>query len=375
MSTLPEGVPPLRSLYVYAAGACNLACKHCYISPPFLRPHEAEANPKKFVDVDLFEKVVVEALPLGLQSVKFTGGEPLLHPRFRDLVTVAVRHDLSIVVETNGTLVDAPLAAFLKESGKVCFVSVSLDGPGAQTHDELRGVRGSFDRAVAGIHHLVAAGIRPQVICTLHTGNVAAMRDTIALAASLGASSVKFNHVQKMGRGEAMARDRGLSTREILGLYAEVEDPGRPPAPLPVHFDIPFAFRPMRALLRSAGNRCAVLNILGLLSGGELGLCGAAQFEPALAWGRAEDGVRSAWCDAPGVKRLREHVPLGLTGACAECLHRDFCMGSCVAETFHRSGEVAVSNAFCQDAAELGLFPTSRLRRAAALSTLSSRGV
>ncbi len=34
---LPEGVPPLTSLYMYIAGSCNLACRHCWISPT-MRP-------------------------------------------------------------------------------------------------------------------------------------------------------------------------------------------------------------------------------------------------------------------------------------------------------------------------------------------------
>ena len=33
---LPDGVPPLTSLYLYIAGSCNLACRHCWITPRFV---------------------------------------------------------------------------------------------------------------------------------------------------------------------------------------------------------------------------------------------------------------------------------------------------------------------------------------------------
>ena len=33
---LPQGIPPLAELYLYIAGSCNLACRHCWIVPKFM---------------------------------------------------------------------------------------------------------------------------------------------------------------------------------------------------------------------------------------------------------------------------------------------------------------------------------------------------
>lgn len=67
----PNVTPPLASLYVYATNRCNCSCKHCWIVP-----ETSEARgPAHFLPPDLFEAAVAEAKPLGLTSVKWTGGD------------------------------------------------------------------------------------------------------------------------------------------------------------------------------------------------------------------------------------------------------------------------------------------------------------
>ncbi len=67
---LPEGVPPLTSLYLYISGACNLACRHCWITPTF----ETGKNGGRHVSTTHVEKAIHQGVPLGLQTVKLTGG-------------------------------------------------------------------------------------------------------------------------------------------------------------------------------------------------------------------------------------------------------------------------------------------------------------
>ena len=233
---LPEGVPPLTSLYMYIAGSCNLACRHCWITPTY-RPDGSDGQ---FIKLEYVEKAIREAKPLGLRSVKLTGGEPLLHPQFREIARLIHDAGLDIVIESNGTLIDDELARFLRDR-RVCFVSVSIDGATAETHDALRSVPGSHQRALAGIRALVGVGFRPQLICTLHRGNVSEMKETVALAERLGCGSVKFNHVQRVGRGEEYADKHGLEVLELVELHREVETDLVPQSRVPIHFDIPYA--------------------------------------------------------------------------------------------------------------------------------------
>jgi SynChlorMet cassette radical SAM/SPASM protein ScmF len=356
---LPEGVPPLTSLYVYAAGSCNLACRHCWIVPKF----QPDGDGGPYIKLEYVEKAIREAKPLGLRSVKLTGGEPTLHPHFRELVTLINDAELDIIIETNGTLIDGDLAKFLKQTSRVCFISVSLDGATAEAHDALRAVPGSYDRAVRGIQNLVLARLRPQVICTLHRGNVSEMAQVVTLAEELGCGSVKFNHVQQVGRGERFRQDQGLEVGEIIQLYRHLENEIVPHSKIGIFFDITFAFRPIRRLLDDSFGKCAVRNILGVLASGELSLCGIGVTIPELIYGHIEkDDLREVWCHNPKLALLREQIPVGLEGICAECIHRDYCQGECVAHNFHTRGKLNAPYYLCDQAEALGLFPISRRR-------------
>src|SRR5512137_898432 len=88
---LGEPVPALRTLYLYLTAGCNLACRHCWISPSY----EPGGGSGGHLDLGLLEQAIVEAKPLGLTSAKLTGGEPTLHPDFVGLCELLHRHGVS----------------------------------------------------------------------------------------------------------------------------------------------------------------------------------------------------------------------------------------------------------------------------------------
>jgi SynChlorMet cassette radical SAM/SPASM protein ScmF len=352
---LPEGVPALTSLYLYIAGSCNLACRHCWITPTF----QASGNGGQFIKLEYVEKAVREAKPLGLRSVKLTGGEPTLHPQFREIVEIIHEQGIEIILETNGTLVDADLAQFLMQQ-QVGFISVSLDGATAETHEALRLVPGSFDQAVSGIKFLVEAGFRPQLICTLNRGNITEIEQIMDLAEELGCGSVKFNVLQKIGRGEKLSMEAGLAVSEVIRWHEYVNNQIPTNGIVKLYFDIPMAFFPIRKLLSDL-SFCNMSHVLGMLAGGELSLCGIGVSEKDLVYGNIDiDKLRKVWCDSPGLSKLRNLVPAQLEGICNECLHRDICNGSCIANNYYSSGKLNAASVFCEAANIAGLFPLSR---------------
>ena len=121
-----DPVPPLKELYVYVTDRCNCACKHCWIVPAPGTPSSREDS-SHFLSRQVFEAAVVEAKPLGLSNVKWTGGEPTIHPDFPALLKLQKKHQLAGRLETNGMEVTPALARLLSDSG-VHHVSVSLDG-------------------------------------------------------------------------------------------------------------------------------------------------------------------------------------------------------------------------------------------------------
>ena len=353
---LPPGVPPLTSLYLYLAGVCNLSCKHCWIAPGF----DPKAISGKFIPMDIIRRAVLEARPLGLSSVKLTGGEPMLHPGFREIVNFLSSESVSFTMETNGPLIGAEEAALLKDSGNFLFVSVSVDGSTREIHDELRGVPGSWQRAVNGIGHLVNAGFNPQMICTLHQGNLHQLFEIIELAEKLGCGSVKFNHLQEIGRGSDLSKTMGIPVRQVLELYEKVQN-NSIESGIKIYFDIPIAFRKIKDLLHSDPGNCRVHNILGILCGGEAALCGIGLAVPELVFGNLKtDSLEDIWFNSPGLHLLRESVPGKIDGICSQCIHLDRCLGACIAHNYNESGRMTAPYRFCSEADLLGVFPPER---------------
>jgi radical SAM protein with 4Fe4S-binding SPASM domain len=82
-----------RKIYVEITNVCNLNCSFCV---------KTKRKPE-FMSVELYKKIVKEAVPLTDQLCLHVLGEPLMHPEFDKLVRET--KGISINLTTNGTLI------------------------------------------------------------------------------------------------------------------------------------------------------------------------------------------------------------------------------------------------------------------------------
>jgi SynChlorMet cassette radical SAM/SPASM protein ScmF len=351
---------PLNQIYFYLTEGCNLRCRHCWIAPKY----QSEGNSYPALDMDLFKSIIDQAKPLGLTGVKLTGGEPLLHPQICEILEVIREEDLSLNMETNGVLCTLELAGEMVAC-KNPFVSVSLDGADAETHEWVRGVAGCFEAASKGIRNLVKVGLRPQVIMTIMRHNKKQMESLVRFAESLGAGSVKFNILQPTVRGERMhLTGEALTIEELLDLGKWVENTLSAATDLNVIYDHPIAFRPLGKMFGNNGDGCGfcgILGILGVLANGAYALCGIGETIPDLVFGyAASEPLEDIWNNTPVLVELREGIPRRFKGICGNCLIKGMCLGSCVAQNYYRSKDIWTPFWFCQEAYNRGLFPETR---------------
>ena len=347
----------LTQLYLYLTEGCNLACRHCWLAPKY----DAKGTKYPVLDVALIRKIFKEALPLGLQAVKLTGGEPLLHPEIETILDIIKEENLRLTIETNGLLCTRELAAKIAGHEKA-FVSVSMDGATADTHEWVRGVKGSFEAACNAVNYLAQAGLRPQIIFSLMRHNVAELSEIISLGEKLGAKSIKFNIIQPTARGEILhGQDETLSLAELIKIGKRVEFDLQKTTEIHLYYDYPVAFRPLSQLSKKWGI-CGIKNILGVLASGKYALCGIGEQIPELVFGEAgKDSLEAIWNGHPALLKIREEIPLKLKGICSRCLLKSKCLGSCVAQNYYRSKDLTAPFWFCERAEEQGLFPASRL--------------
>ncbi|HDP95339.1 MAG TPA: radical SAM protein [Candidatus Aminicenantes bacterium] len=358
-----EVVPRLYTFYLYISSGCNLACRHCWITPTWVNGKPSAGD---CLDLDLLKSAVEEGKSIGLMSAKLTGGEPVLHPRFIDLVDYLSAEGISLTMETNGTLIDADMAKYLKNDTKLWFVSVSLDSVDPDKHDRFRGVRGAYHDAVRGIRYLVDAGFRPQVIMCPHRGNISEVEDMVRLAVELGAGSVKFNPVTPTGRGKVMdEHGETLNYDEIIKLTRFIKGELRQRSPISLFLEIPPAMASISEIMqeKNAGGRCHVKNILGILGNGEMALCGIGKNIPELCFGHlGRDSLREVWSFHPTLVKLRQDLDGEYPGICGDCIHATRCLTQCVALNYERTGKLINPAFLCEEAERRGIFPATRRR-------------
>jgi MoaA/NifB/PqqE/SkfB family radical SAM enzyme len=153
-------LPDFASLAV--TDACNLACEHCSAT--------AMRSPAPPLTAAEWRGVVRQAQDLGVSTVSFVGGEPLLREDLPELVAAVDRDRSQAILFTSGW----DLAARARELARAGLTSVlvSVDAADAAGHDARRGVAGAFDRAVQGIAAARRAGLLVGIASVVRPGDV-----------------------------------------------------------------------------------------------------------------------------------------------------------------------------------------------------------
>ena len=93
----------LRDLRISVTDRCNFRCPYCMPRERFGDEHTFLPR-RAFLSFDEIEKVVRACVPLGLDKVRLTGGEPLLRPGLSDLVNRLSDAGVDLALTTNGSL-------------------------------------------------------------------------------------------------------------------------------------------------------------------------------------------------------------------------------------------------------------------------------
>ena len=114
-------------------GKCNYNCKHCFMAKDNEKLMKEFTWEEMLAALDEFEKC-------GIQTVELTGGEPMLHPHFMDLVREISRRGMDIdVILTNGAFITRDMLKEIKALGFNPLLKISFDG--LTHHDWMRGSR------------------------------------------------------------------------------------------------------------------------------------------------------------------------------------------------------------------------------------------
>ena len=147
---------------------CNMDCKMCYVR---LTPCQQQAM-GPLADADQWLALGRQAMEAGMLYLLLTGGEPFLHPQFREILEGLHRMGLLISINSNGTLIDADTVAWLKACPPV-RINISLYGASNDTYARLCGNPNGFTQVTEAIRLLKEAGITVKLNVSLTPYNAA----------------------------------------------------------------------------------------------------------------------------------------------------------------------------------------------------------
>lgn len=189
-------LPCPSHLYLEITTECQLRCRQCHYWRSREKPGALSLDEKR----DLLHHFLC-LNPKGVAV--FTGGEPLLRlQELLELSSICRSSGVLSVVNTNGSLINPVVAAKLVDQGP-SWIVVSLDSHREVVHDWLRGVPGTFQRAVSAIRTLVkarsrgAGATRIFLSSILWDKNAESCLEFASFAKRLGADGVTFQALEE----------------------------------------------------------------------------------------------------------------------------------------------------------------------------------
>lgn len=306
MPSSTGGAPAMTHIELEISNPCNERCVHCY--------RVCAGTRRGFLSESQARSVLSQAKELGAASVTITGGEALLNPEWRGIVSAADGMGLRTSLFTNGTLMKEEDADFLAGVKSLKEVQLSLYALDETTHDAVTGLQGSCAATKNAITLLRARGVPIFVSCPVMKENRAAVLDVMRWCDESGIPSCAdifiFGDSDYTGKNLA----RRLSFGELEDFFEEtMKDGGR----------LAYVWG------KSKGERdLAKIDFYG---GAATSLCvsGDGAIYPAIGWYEplgniGRDTLRAVYEESPLLRRLRT-IRAADIAECAGCACADFC--------------------------------------------------
>ena len=161
---------------------CNLNCRMCYVH---MTAQQVRESGLIMMSNDEWLKLAEEAKEQGMLYLLLTGGEPFLHPGFRELYEKLSGMGFILSINTNGTLIDDDVIRWLTDRPP-CRINITLYGASEDTYEKLCGRADGYDRVKHAIEGLQKAGISVKLNCSLTPYNVCDLEEMVRFADERG---------------------------------------------------------------------------------------------------------------------------------------------------------------------------------------------
>ena len=189
--------PVLYNLFWETTLRCNAKCKHC--------------GSRAGEECNFNDELTTEEIKNALQSIankydaskillNVTGGEPLVRKDLFEVMNYAKNLRYNWGITTNGILINDEIVHKMKET-KMATISISIDGM-EKSHDEFRGVKGSYKKIIENIQKLKKANFLDclQVTTVINKSNINELEEMYTKMIKLNIDSWRVVNMDPIGR-------------------------------------------------------------------------------------------------------------------------------------------------------------------------------
>lgn len=325
--------------------ACDLKCLHCGSRAGKKRPSE--------LTTEECLRVVDHLAKLGTREISLIGGEAYLRRDWTEIVRAIRKHNIYCAIQTGGRNLTPKRLAAAVEAG-LQGVGVSLDGL-RPLHDKVRGVPGSFDRAVDTLKRVRAAGLNFSVNTQIGAATMADLPDLMQLIIELGVKQWQIQLTVAMGNAadndDLLLQPYRLA--ELMPLLATLHSEASKHGLLIVPGNNIGYFGPYEHLWRGYGDErfhwtgcSAGHTALALEADGTVKGCPSLA-TVGFAGGNVRDlDIEQIWISSEEIHFGRLRSIEDLWGFCRSCYYADLCRGGCT-WTAHSLLGRAGNNPYC----------------------------
>jgi radical SAM protein with 4Fe4S-binding SPASM domain len=300
--------------------ACNYRCSHCCNRSGTRMPGELTA--------EQWRDVIRGAGEIGVISITFSGGEPLVRPELPELISEASAAGVYPILSTNASLINRAVARDLGKAD-LRFAHVSLCAATPPLYDRLTGRHGWFGRALDGIRNLKSEGVYIRLKTVLLPGNLDEISCVLDIADAEGVNEVhlapyRLTHLAPGGSSLLLAPE------ELEVVVTAVEQwRERTGSAMVVRTPVPeqerLAWCSAQDIVRCGG----IKQELTILPDGRITVCEILKDRPEFVVGHVlRDGLMKVWQSARPEQVMEEAVQRA-TGPCRTCEHLPICRTGC----------------------------------------------
>lgn len=322
LSEYSKETPFLQNFHIELTSKCNERCIHCYI------PHE-----EKDTDIayDLMMNTLNQCKELGVMTLVFSGGEPMLHPNFCEFLKAAKDLDFNVTVLSNLTILNDEIIAALKYKHVSC-VNVSLYSMNTKIHDEITTIKGSFEKTKNNILRLIDNNIAVQINCPVMKQNKNSFYEVIKWGEEHKCSVITDYVIMGRSNRTTDNLNNRLTKNDIKYVVEKIAENS---IVFQTNLKNQGVFTECKTLNADLNQRvCGVaLSTMCMVSNGNIYPC--AGWQQYVCGNIRNTSLREIWEDSPQVKYLRG-LRLRDFEKCVNCEDYNYCL-MCVSRNYNES--------------------------------------